>query len=152
MRSRWPRRLFAYLLAVLVAAAWASIVQTQFNLAALEQLGAMVPAVLRWQTTARDLLGFAPVFAIIAIPALAIAFPLAAVFSRGKVAARYAWYALAGWLALMLAIRMVDALVPPTVLIAATRSAVGLVAVACGGMLAGVAYVRVVAARADSAR
>ncbi len=144
MRSRWPRRLFGFLLAVLIAAAWASIVQTQFNLAALEQLGITVPSALRWQTTGQDLLGFAPLFAIIAIPALAIAFPLAALLARGAPAARYGWFALGGWIGLIVAIRSVDALVPPTVLIAATRSAIGLAAVAFGGVLAGLAYVRVV--------
>jgi hypothetical protein len=144
MRSRWPRRLSGYMIAVLIAAAWASVVQTQFNLAALEQLGIVVPAALRWQTTGQDLLGFAPVFMIIAVPALAIAFPLAALLARAAPTARRWWFALAGWTALMLAIRIVDALVPPTVLIAATRSASGLAAVAFGGVLAGLAYVRVV--------
>jgi hypothetical protein len=135
--------LFGFLLAVLIAAAWASIVQTQFNLAALQQLGVIVPSAQRLQTTGQDLLGFAPLFAIIAIPAFAIAFPLAALLSRGKPAARHWWFAAAGWIALMVAIRSVDALVPPTVLIAATRSVIGLAAVTFGGVLAGLAYVRV---------
>jgi len=147
MRSRWPRRLLAYLLAVLIAAAWASIVQTQFNLAALEQLGAAVPSALRWQTTAQDLIGFAPIFAIIAAVALALAFPLAALVARSSFAARHLWFALAGWIGLIIAIRSVDALVPPPVLIAATRSTLGLLAVTLGGVVAGLAYIRIAKTR-----
>lgn len=40
----WHRHLLLFLLAWLLAAAWGSIVQTQFNLQALTDLGVPVPA------------------------------------------------------------------------------------------------------------
>ncbi|MBC7939804.1 MAG: PQQ-dependent sugar dehydrogenase, partial [Chitinophagaceae bacterium] len=74
---RWPRVLLALGAGWLLAAAWGSVVQTQFNLQALVALGVPVPPGLRALTTLQDLAGFAPVYAgILAagwIPALGLA-------------------------------------------------------------------------------
>jgi len=74
---RWPRHLRALAAGLLLAAAWGSVVQTQFNLQALVLLGVPVPPGLRAMTTLQDLAGFAPVYAgIIAagwLPALGLA-------------------------------------------------------------------------------
>ena len=124
-----------FLLAVVLAAAWASVVQTQINLAALAALGAQIPMALRVETTLFDLRGFAPFFAAIAAVAFGLAFPVAHRVSRNR--SRAAWFALAGFAGLIVAIKLVDLLVPPPVLIAATRSVAGLLAVTLGGALAG---------------
>lgn len=134
MRSRILR----FVLAVLLAAAWASVVQTQFNLAGLTALGAEIPSALRMQTTGFDLTGFGPFFAAIAAVTFLVAFPIAHRLGRGG--SRLGWFAFAGFVGLVVAIKGIDMMVPPPVLIAATRSLVGLVAVAFGGALAGLLY------------
>jgi drug/metabolite transporter (DMT)-like permease len=140
MSKPWPARLGAWVAAVIVAAGWASVVQTQLNLAGLQALGAEVPFALRMRTTGQDLLGFAPLFAAVAAVAFALAFPLAARLARARPRRRPAWYALAGLLALVVAIRLVDAVTPPPVLIAATRGLPGLLLVCVGGGFAGAVY------------
>ena len=60
-RHHWTRHLAALLLAWVLAAAWGSVVQTQFNLQALVSLGVAMPAGLRAETTWQDLIGFGPV-------------------------------------------------------------------------------------------
>lgn len=136
------RRGIGFVLAVIVASLWASIVQTQFNLAALVELGASVPAALRWQTTLHDIAGFGPMFAAVASVAFALGFALAAWFARRAPRARLVLLAFAGWLGLIVAVRLIDAFVPPPVLIAATRSVVGLLAMTAGGALAGGVFAR----------
>ncbi len=53
-RPHWTSHLTALLLAWGLAAAWGSVVQTQFNLQALVGLGVEVPTALRAETTWRD--------------------------------------------------------------------------------------------------
>jgi hypothetical protein len=139
------RRGIGFVLAVIVASLWASVVQTQFNLAALVELGASVPAGVRWQTTLHDIAGFGPLFAAVASVAFALAFALAAGLARRAPRARGVLLTLAGWLGLIVAVRLIDAFVPPPVLIAATRSIVGLLAMTAGGALAGGLFARVAA-------
>lgn len=150
MRSPWPRRLFAFALAVLLAVAWGALWQTQSNLAELQGLGAAVSWDVRLRTTLQDLLGFGPLYAAVVTVAYALAFPLAARIARRG--AREAWFALAGWTALLLAIRLVDAATPPPVLIAATRSVGGWLGMTAGGALAGWLYARLTPGRRGSHR
>ena len=140
MPSPWPRRFVAFSAAVLLAVAWGSVWQTQSNLAELQARGAQVGWGVRLRTTAQDLLGFGPLYAAVVVVAYALAFPLAARLARQG--ARSVWFALAGWSALLLAIRLLDAATPPPVLIAATRSAFGWLGMTAGGALAGALYAR----------
>lgn len=142
---RWSRRLSAFLLAVALAALWGALWQTQSNLADLQALGAQVPLALRLRTSGEDLLGFGPFWGLLAAVAFALAFPLAALAARRG--ARSAWFALAGWSALCVAVRVLDAATPPPVLIAATRGMLGLLGMTAGGALAGVLYARLTRAR-----
>jgi hypothetical protein len=120
-------------------------VQTQFNLAQLQALGAEVPPALRLSTTLQDVFGFGPLYALLVAAGFGGAFPCAALLARRWPSARVALFALAGMTGLIVAIRIVDALVPPPVLIAATRSIVGLLAMTAGGALAGGLFARVAA-------
>ncbi|HBX54144.1 MAG TPA: hypothetical protein DEH10_01835, partial [Pseudomonas sp.] len=59
------RPLLLFVLAVLVATVVGSIIQTQFNLAALQAIGAPMPLDVRLRTTGQDLLGFSPTLGLL---------------------------------------------------------------------------------------
>ena len=101
-------------------------------------LGAEIPFGLRVRTTLLDLLGFGPLYAAVVAATFLVAFPIASRLPGP----RGAWFALAGFVGLIAAIRLIDSLVPPPVLIAATRGTLGLLAMTAGGALGGLAYAR----------
>jgi hypothetical protein len=131
-----PRIALAWLGATLATAATGSIIQTQFNLAAIRAAGAPVPFDLRLQATLQDLVGFAPMLAGIAAVAFLVAFVVAAPLVRRWPRHRDGLYTLAGAVAVTTAILVMNALLPITV-IGATRSLPGLVALGASGALGG---------------
>lgn len=74
----WRRRALAFAVAWLLATAWGSLAQTQFNLAALTALDVQVPLPLRLLTSLQDLAGFGGVYAGIVLAAWLPAFAAAA--------------------------------------------------------------------------
>ncbi len=141
-RLRWTRHLLPLLLAWLLAAAWGSVVQTQWNLQALVGLGVEIPLTERLLMTRQDLMGFAPVYGgILAVgwlPALAVA----ALLARWWPAGRSPLLALAAGVGMVAAVRAVDAVAPMPVFIDATRHLAGLLAMAVGAVMAGWLYAR----------
>lgn len=128
-----PRLLFAFVLAVLLASTFASIFQTQSNLAALQALGAPVPLGVRMNTTVLDLLGFAPTFALLASAGFIVALPLAFWLARRLRHLRWFIFFTAGAVAIWFALALANALAPMPTLIAADREPLGtLVLMACG--------------------
>jgi hypothetical protein len=136
---KFARVLLAWLAATIVTAATGSIVQTQFNLAAIAALGAPAPLPLRLQTTLHDLAGFAPVFAGITAAGFLVAFLVAGLLLRFWPARRAFLYSLAGAAAISAAILLMNAMLPVTA-IAATRSLPGIFALAAAGALGGYAF------------
>lgn len=131
----------AFLLALVLAVAWGSIVQTQYNLAALASIGADVASV-RWQTTARDLFsGFFPTYGgYVVLPALLVGFLVAAFLARRAPRARVPLYGLAGGVALFAAIPLVNLLAPVALLVGATRDWGCTFWMAVGGVVAGLLF------------
>ncbi len=142
---RWTRHWVPLLLAWLLASAWGSVVQTQWNLQALVDLGVAIPMAERARATLQDLIGFAPVYAgILAagwLPALAAAGGLA----RRWPARRSALLACAAGAGMVTAVRTVDAVAPMPVFIDATRHLPGLLVMAAGATLGGLLYARLTA-------
>lgn len=136
----WGRRVFAFVAALLIAAVWGSMVQTQFNLQALAALDVDIPLRVRGLTTLQDLVGFGPVYAGIVLAAWLPAFLVAALLVRAWPHARVPLYALAAGVGLIAAVRAVDAVAPMPVLIDATRGIGGLLLMALGSLLAGAAF------------
>lgn len=134
---RWPRVLLALAAGWLLAAAWGSVVQTQFNLQALVALGVPVPPGVRALTTLQDLAGFAPVYAGILVAGWLPALGLAAWLAERWPAARTALFTIAAGLGMVVAVRAVDALAPMPVFIDATRGWFGLLSMAAGAALGG---------------
>ena len=140
--ARLGRGLFAFLVAVLVAVAFGAVIQTQYNLAALIDLGADIPLSVRLRTTGEDLIGFAPIYAVLVVLALAGSLPLAALVSRGLPQVRGVVFALAALAGLLVAVWVVNYLAPMPTLIAATRVWHGLLLMALGAALAGWLFAR----------
>lgn len=134
---RWPRVLQALAAGWLLASAWGSVVQTQFNLQALVALGVSVPPGLRALTTLQDLAAFAPVYAGILAAGWLPALGLAAWLAGRWPAARVALFTAAAGTGMVAAVRAVDALAPMPVFIDATRGWPGLLSMAAGAALGG---------------
>ncbi len=141
----WTRHLAPLLLACLLAAAWGSVVQTQWNLQALVGLGVDIPASERARATWQDLLGFAPVYAGILAAGWLPALPVAAFLARRWPAWRSALLAAAAGFGMVAAVRAIDALAPMPVFIDATRHLSGLLAMAAGAVIGGLVYARLTA-------
>ncbi len=140
--ARLGRGLVAFVVAVLVAVALGAVIQTQYNLAALIQLGAEIPLAVRLRTTGEDLMGFSPIYAVLVVLALACSLPVAALVSRGLPQARGLVYALAALAGLIVAVLVVNHLAPMPTLIAATRVWHGLLLMALGAAVAGWLFAR----------
>lgn len=129
------RTLLYFLLAVLLASVLGSVLQTQFNLANLQALGAPMPLEVRAYTTCLDLLGFSPIFAALVILGFIFALPAASLLARSWPTGRWLLFALAGALAVWLAMALVNALLPMPTLIGANRSLAGTLGLmACGSL------------------
>ncbi|MDR5905141.1 hypothetical protein [Franzmannia qiaohouensis] len=129
-----------FVLALLVTTLSGSLIQTQFNLAALAALGAEISLSTRLTTSLQDLLGFAPLYAGMVVLSLAASIPLAALSRRWLALPPALLYPLAAALGLWLALLVADTLAPMPTLIAATRSLSGTLAMLGGAALGGLVY------------
>ncbi len=123
-----PRKLrtsLYFLLAVLLASVLGSMLQTQFNLANLEALGAPMPLAVRLHTTGLDLLSFSPTLAILVLLGFVFALPAASLLTQHWPAGRWLLFALAGALAVWSALALANAMLPMPTLIGANRSLAG---------------------------
>ncbi|NMZ68256.1 hypothetical protein SAMN05216370_1488 [Pseudomonas peli] len=129
------RTLLYFFLAVLLASVMGTVLQTQFNLANLQALGAPMPLGVRVQTTCLDLLGFSPTFAILVILGFIFALPAASLLARLWPMGRWLLFTLAGALAVLAAMALANALLPMPTLIGANRTLAGTVGLmACGSL------------------
>jgi hypothetical protein len=133
---RW---LLAWLAAVAVVTLLGSVVQTQFNLARITGLEVAVPWSLRIETTWFDLVHFAPIWAAIMALAMIIAMPVAGLLARRWQAFRTMLYPLAGFVSVIAALLVMDAMLPVTP-VGAARTWLGLISMAVPGALAGWTY------------
>lgn len=120
------RQLLAYLAATLTTATLGSLIQTQFNLAALQAIGAPITPTLRLQTSIQDLLGFAPLWAAILALGFLIAFVTALLISRSLPHHRTILLITAGTVSVFATLWVMQLALPITV-IAATRGSAGFV-------------------------
>ena len=129
------RTLLYFFLAVLLASVMGTVLQTQFNLANLQALGAPMPLGVRVQTTCLDLLGFSPTLAMLVILGFIFALPAASLLARLWPMGRWLLFTLAGALAVLAAMALANALLPMPTLIGANRTLAGTVGLmACGSI------------------
>lgn len=134
----------AFAAAAAVATVWGAIVQTQFNLAGLASIGAVIPAGLRLRSTMADIFGgFSPTYAgYVVIPSLLVGFGAASWVAGRLPAWRLFWFGLAGGLAILLGIPIVNFLSPVALLIGASRDLLCTVLMALGGVAGGLLFGR----------
>ncbi|WP_347505738.1 hypothetical protein [Pseudomonas anguilliseptica] len=129
------RTLLYFFLAVLLASVMGTVLQTQFNLANLQALGAPMPLGVRVQTTCLDLLGFSPTFAVLVILGFTFALPAASLLARVWPMGRWLLFILAGAIVVLAAMALANALLPMPTLIGANRSLAGTLGLmACGSL------------------
>lgn len=129
----------AWLAAVMVTALSSSIVQTQLNIARIVELGVPVSWGERLQTTGQDLLGFAPLWGIIVAAGLLVALLVASGLARRWPGRSILLHVLAGFAAPLVALLVMEAMLPVTV-IAAARSWTGVLLISLPGALGGWLY------------
>ncbi|MBB6086128.1 hypothetical protein [Wenzhouxiangella marina] len=140
---RW---LLAFLLAVLVTALLGSVIQTQFNLARIAELGQQIDWGTRLEVTLFDLLSFAPTYAIVSAFALLIALLVAAWPASRLPGLGRGWFALAGFVAIYTALAAMNAMLPVT-LIGASRGLLGTLLLSAAGAVGGFLYASVLVQR-----
>lgn len=128
------------LLAWLLATVWGSVVQTQWNLQALVEVGVAIPLVERARATWQDLIGFAPVYGGILAAGWLPALAAAAWLARRWPTWRSPLLACAAGAGMVAAVRAVDVAAPMPVFIDATRHLPGLLVMAAGAVMAGLIY------------
>lgn len=126
----------AWLVAIITTAVIGSIIQTQFSLAAIAAVGAPVPIDVRLAMTMQDLAGFTPALAAITAAGFVVAFGVAALLALAWPRRQVLLYTLAGATALLVAIGLMNAVLP-VIAIGATRSVLGLLAFALAGAAGG---------------
>ncbi len=133
--------MLAWLLAVLTATIIGSIVQTQFNMAAIVSLDVEVPVGTWLLTTVRDIFSFGLLYGALVAIALAVGFAVAAGLTRYTGLPRNWMFMLAGGVAVLALLVTLNTVLPMTP-IAATRNPFALVLMALAGAPAGRVYTR----------
>lgn len=139
------KRVGAFLAAALATTLLGTVVQTQFNLARLAEIGIAVPPGLRLEVTGRDLVGFAPSLGALTLAAFLVAFTVTGLLRRWVVQHRTALYALAGAVAITAMLLSME-IALGLVAIAAARGAGGFAALVACGALGGWIFSRLSAA------
>jgi hypothetical protein len=132
----------AFITAVVVTTAWGSIVQTQYNLSALNGINAGIGGGVWMATTFRDLFsGFSPTYAgYIVLPSLLVAFVAASWVAKQMALPRSVVLGAAGGVAIAVGIPLVNYLAPVALLVGATRDTSCIVLMAFGGVIGGVIF------------
>ncbi|WP_445619875.1 PQQ-dependent sugar dehydrogenase [Kushneria sp. Sum13] len=129
-----------FVLALLTGTVLGSIVQTQLNLAALQQMGVDISMGQRLMTTLGDLIHFSPVYAALFAVGFVLSQLTALLISHQFWNGRYrvALCALSAMVALWATFHLVDFFAPMPTLIAATRTGTGMAAMLLSAGVAGV--------------
>ncbi|MFC0338233.1 Glucose/arabinose dehydrogenase, beta-propeller fold [Kushneria avicenniae] len=145
-RLAWPITATHFVAALLTGTLLGSIVQTQINLAALQQLGVDIPIMQRLTTTLGDLVTFSPVYFALFSVGFVISQIVALWISRRYWNGRHrlGLCTLSAMAALWATFHLVDHFAPMPTLIAATRTATGMAAMVltAGGAGAVLAWLR----------
>lgn len=134
----WWKVVLAFVIALVVGSVLGSLVQTHFNLQALEALGVEITMATQLETSAQDLVNFAPLYAILFGISFLCSQGVAALVVRLSSNFSRLWlYPLAAAVGLWVTLKIVDTLAPMPTLIAATRGTGGLLAMLVTAAISG---------------
>ncbi len=135
------RLILAFLAASVLTVVWGSVVQTQYNLAALTGIGADIGPGINLRATLTDVFsGFSLTYGgYVVLPALLVALSLAWLVVQ-RVGGSLPWFGLAGGLAILAGIPLVNWLSPLALLIGASRDWSCVFLMAAGGVAGGVLF------------
>lgn len=139
------RVFLGWAIAVLMAVVTGSVMQTQFNMSALANLGVEIGWGERLDATWHDLINFTPAYALLVSIAFAIAWPIVGLLKRWLPDQRTMLFTLAGFAAIWTMISIMNQALPVTG-IAATRGLAGVLALSLCGAAAGWLYTRILPA------
>ena len=135
------RKVLAYIIALLIAAALCSIVQSQFNLMAIASLVEQISLSDWLYTVWFDLQSFAPIMLVILAPVLLLSL-IACRLLRLLIRINVLWLAvMITVVALLLALSLINTLAPMPTLIAASRGVAGSLALALSAAAGAAIYV-----------
>ena len=143
----WLRRLGALLLAGVLAGVVAIIVQTQFVLVALAQVGVATPLAQRLAMTGQDILGMGPMYLPLFLLALLVGCLVAGLLCRWLGRLRPWVYLVAGFCAIVALHLLMQAVFGGIVAIAGARSVAGLAGQGAAGALGGWLFARLTRVR-----
>lgn len=150
---RWASTIIYFFIALLVGVVLGSVVQTQFNLAALQAMGVDIPVEVRLTTTWQDLASFAPLYALLFSAGFLVSQIAAVLFSRWLGGRFEALLCTGGAvIGLLISLQLVNQLAPMPTLIAATRGFGGLVAMLATAGVAGWLFARLRQRAANASR
>lgn len=140
------KSVISFLVALVAGVILGTVVQTQINLWSLQAMGVGVGFEARVSATVHDLTFFAPLYLVLFGVSFLVSQSAAAAVSRfAGGGLRVPLFALAGAAGLWVALTTVNALAPMPTLIAATRSAGGLLAMLLTAAFAGALFARLTA-------
>ncbi|MFN2333942.1 MAG: hypothetical protein ABR550_05890 [Wenzhouxiangellaceae bacterium] len=135
------RTVLAWAIAVVVAAALGSLIQSWMNMNALARLDADIGLSQRLTASFHDLRFFTPLYASLVAIAFLGAWLVAGGLSRWCPQWRGLWFSLAGFFSIWAMLAIMDQMLPVTA-IAAARSLTGSIALSLAGALSGWLYAR----------
>tara|TARA_R110002126_G_scaffold237893_1_gene381350 strand:- start:386 stop:868 length:483 start_codon:yes stop_codon:yes gene_type:complete len=142
VQATFARKVLAYIIALIIAAALCSIVQSQFNLIAIATLVEQLPLADWLYTVWFDLQSFAPIMLVILAPVLLLSL-VASRLLRPFIRINALWLAVfITIIALLLALSLINMLAPMPTLIAASRSVAGSLALALSAATGAAIYIR----------
>jgi len=133
------RVFLGWAISVMTAVVLGSVMQTQFNMASLADLGVEIGWGERLAATWHDLINFTPAYALLVSIAFALAWPVAGLLKRWLPDQRPLLFTLAGFSAIWAMIAIMNQALPVTG-IAATRGLAGVFALSLCGAAAGWIY------------
>lgn len=140
--AMWLRRLAALLLSAVVGSALAIIVQTQFVLAGLADVGVPTSLGPRLAMTGQDIVGMGPLYGPLVLASLLVACAVAGLLSRRFGDLRPWVYLVAGFCALVVLHLVMQAAFGGIVAVAGARTLAGLLGQGIAGALAGWLFAR----------
>lgn len=151
--ARVQRLILGFLAAVVVTVVWGSVIQTQYNLAALTGIGADIGLVTTLRATLTDIFsGFSLTYGgYIVLPSLLVGFIVAWLVVR-HTGYPLPWFALAGGLAIVAGIPLVNWLSPVALLIGASREVSSIFVMAAGGIIGGILFACMTRVHWDNSR